>query len=103
MMMPGERSLSYVIGQYPAHYHAERNHQDLANQCLALAPGLGSRSGQVGRRDRFGGSLSYYYRDVALLFNHTMAWRSSLSPNRLPCYPSYCDQVRHGRRRRPAV
>jgi hypothetical protein len=28
-------------------------------------PGLGSHSGQVGRRERLGGVLSYYYRDVA--------------------------------------
>jgi putative transposase len=31
MVMLGERSLYYVVQQYLAHYHAERNHQGLGN------------------------------------------------------------------------
>jgi len=65
MVMLGERALSYVIHQYLAHYHAERNHQGLGNQLIAPEPGIGSRSGQVRRRKRLGGLLSYYYRDAA--------------------------------------
>jgi putative transposase len=65
MVMVGAPALSYVIHQYLAHYHAERNHQGLANQLIAPEPGLGSRSGPVRRRERFGGLLRYYYRDAA--------------------------------------
>src|SRR3989442_10669513 len=35
MVMLGERSLSYAIHQYVSHYHAERNHQGIANQRIA--------------------------------------------------------------------
>jgi len=63
--MLGEQALSYAIQQYLAHYHTERNHQGLANQLIAPESNLGSHSGQVRRRDRLGGLLSYYYRDTA--------------------------------------
>jgi hypothetical protein len=63
--MLGERSLYYVISQYLAHYHTERHHQGLGNQLIALEPDLGSSRGQVKRRERLGGLLSYYYRDAA--------------------------------------
>jgi transposase InsO family protein len=65
MVMLGERSLHHVISQYLAHYHAERNHQGLANQLIAPESNLGSHSGPVRRRDRLGGLLRYYYRDAA--------------------------------------
>src|SRR6266446_5356273 len=65
MVILGERALYYTIQQYLVHYHAERNHQGLTNQLIAPEPGLGSRSGQVRRRERLGGLLSYYYRDAA--------------------------------------
>ena len=63
--MLGERSLHRMISQYLAHDHAERNHQGLANQLIAPESDLGSHSGQVRRRDRLGGLLSYYSRDAA--------------------------------------
>jgi hypothetical protein len=65
ILIVGERSLSYVIRQYLVHYHAERNHQGLDNQLIAPASDSGSHSGQVRRRARLGGLLSYYYRDAA--------------------------------------
>src|SRR5215468_314711 len=65
MILLGEHALSYAIHQYLIHYHTERNHQGLANQRIAPEPDLGSHSGQVRRRDRLGGVLRYYYRDVA--------------------------------------
>src|SRR5919205_1158070 len=34
IILLGERSLYYVIEQYLAHYHAERNHQGLGNQLI---------------------------------------------------------------------
>jgi putative transposase len=60
-----ERALYYIIHQYVSHYHAERNHQGLDNRLIAPASGVGSHSGQVRRRERLGGLLRYYYRDVA--------------------------------------
>jgi hypothetical protein len=65
MVMLGEQALAYVIHQYLAHYHTERNHQGLGNQLIVPEPDLGSHSGQVRRRDRLDGLLSYYYRDAA--------------------------------------
>jgi putative transposase len=65
MVLLGERSLSYAIQQYLAHYHHERNHQGLGNQRIAPEPEGGRQGGAVVRRDRLGGLLSYYYRDAA--------------------------------------
>jgi putative transposase len=65
MLMLGERSLHYVIQQYLIHYHTERNHHGLGNQLLAPVSDLRSHNGQVRRRKRLGGLLSYYYRDAA--------------------------------------
>jgi putative transposase len=65
MVLLGERALYYAIQQYLAHYHTERNHQGLANQLITPEPDLGSHSGQVRRRDRLGGLLSYYHREAA--------------------------------------
>ena len=61
----GEHALYYTIQQYLAHYHAERNHQGLANQLITPETALQSHSGQVRCRDRLGGLLRYYYRDAA--------------------------------------
>jgi transposase InsO family protein len=65
MLLLSERSLSYVIQQYLAHYHTERNHQGFGNQCIAPEPTLSHQGGAVVRRYRLGGLLSYYYRDTA--------------------------------------
>jgi putative transposase len=65
MVILGERALYYAIQQYLAHYHTERNHQGLGNQLITPEPDIGSRSGQVRRRKRLGGLLSYYYREAA--------------------------------------
>ena len=65
IVMVGKRSLSYVLQQYLTHYHAERNHQGLGNRLIAPASNFESHHGQVRRRARLGGLLSYYYRDAA--------------------------------------
>ncbi len=65
MLLLGERSLHYVLQQYLAHYHTERNHQGLENQLIAAAPGLDHHRGQVVRQERLGGLLSYYHREAA--------------------------------------
>src|SRR5258705_3146097 len=65
MVMLGERSLSYAIQQYLAHYHHERNHQGLDNQRIAPEPEHNDQGGAVVRRDRLGWLLRYYYREAA--------------------------------------
>ena len=65
MVMLGERSLYYAIQQYLAHYHHERNHQGLDNQRIALEPEHNDQGGAVVPRDRLGGLLRYYDREVA--------------------------------------
>ncbi len=61
----GEGSLRYAIHHYMTHYHSERNHQGLNNQLIAPEPGIGGQIGEVRRRERLGGLLSYYYREAA--------------------------------------
>ena len=61
----GEASLRYTLTQYLAHYHTERNHQGLHNQLIAPEPRVGEPTGQVVRRERLSGMLSYYYREAA--------------------------------------
>ena len=65
MVILGEHVMYYTIQQYLAHYHAERNHQGLANQLITPEADLQSHSGQVRRCERLGGLLRYYYRDAA--------------------------------------
>ena len=64
MILIGEGSLRRAVEQFCQHYHRERNHQGLENKIIE--PEFGSvEEGQVGCRERLGGLLRYYYRDVA--------------------------------------
>ena len=65
MIMIGEASLRHVIRSYLVHSHTERNHQGLDNQLIAPEPEVGGQTGQVMRRERLGGLLSYYHREAA--------------------------------------
>src|SRR2546428_2826825 len=65
MVMLGECALYYAIQQYLAHYHYERNHQGLDNHLIAREEGVGCPTGQVVRRQRLGGLISYYHRAAA--------------------------------------
>jgi putative transposase len=57
----GERRLRHVVGQFVAHYHAERNHQGLGNELIApqSTPNGGT---SFCCRERRGGLLRYYHR-----------------------------------------
>ena len=57
-----EESLRTAIQNFIAHYHAERNHQGLANQLISPEPDHLNNPGEVQRRQRLGGMLNYYYR-----------------------------------------
>ena len=64
MIFMGEASLCYALNQYLSHYHVERNHQGLDNQLIAPESEVGEQTGQVHRRERLCGMLSYYYREA---------------------------------------
>jgi hypothetical protein len=68
LILLGESSLENALHQFMAHYHNERNHQGLNN----LIPFPRKKvitdeatSGPIGRRDRLGGLLKFYYREAA--------------------------------------
>jgi len=65
MIFLGEDSLRYAMHHYLTHHHQERNHQGLENQLIAPEPVVGGHMGEVRRRERLGGLLSYYYREAA--------------------------------------
>jgi putative transposase len=60
----GEGHLRRVVGEYLAHYHGERNHQDLDNVLLMGTPAANA-NGRVLRRERLGGLLNYYHHIAA--------------------------------------
>jgi hypothetical protein len=65
MIFVGRSSLRHAITQYLSHYHCERNHQGLGNQLLIPSGVMGELAVPVKRRERLGGMLSYYHREVA--------------------------------------
>ena len=65
MIIFGERSLRRVINEYIAHYHAERNHQGLANRLLDSTHTSESMDDPIQHEERLGGMLNYYYREAA--------------------------------------
>ena len=65
MILFGEESLRAVISNFVSHYHAERNHQGLANRLISPDAGHVGNVGPVQRRQRLGGMLNYYYRTAA--------------------------------------
>ena len=65
MIFFGEESLRSAIQNFVAHYHAERNHQGLANQLISPEAVHLDNAGKVQRRQRLGGMLNYYYRAAA--------------------------------------
>jgi transposase InsO family protein len=63
MIFLGRESLVRAITEYAAHYHEERSHQGIGNVLLSGAEPQGE--GIVGARERLGGLLHYYQRQVA--------------------------------------
>ena len=47
------------------HYHFERHHQGLGNRLILRDSAHVESNGEIRRRERLGGMLNYYYRDVA--------------------------------------
>jgi putative transposase len=61
----GERHLRSVLREFVDHYHAERNHQGLANLIPFPSRDSFTAVGRVRRRQRLGGLLSFYERIAA--------------------------------------
>ena len=59
----GEGHLRWVIEEFVAHPHHERNHEGPENQIIDFEPGLAS--GDIQCRERLGSLLNYYYREAA--------------------------------------
>jgi hypothetical protein len=60
----GEDHLRMAVREYLAHYLGERNHQGLNNLLIAPNPAA-DQKGCVERKQRLGGTLSYYFRGAA--------------------------------------
>jgi putative transposase len=58
-------SLRRAVADYMSHYHAERNHQCLANQLIQTSAAATASRGAIHRRARLGGKLNFYYRKAA--------------------------------------
>jgi hypothetical protein len=61
----GERSLRRALSDYLDYFHAERNHQGKGNVLLFPRVNDRQREGPVQCRERLGGLLRYYHREVA--------------------------------------
>ncbi len=65
MILLGERSLRRALREYSAHYLSERNHQGVDNQLLESSNVVAFPTEPVQHRERLGGMLSFYHREVA--------------------------------------
>jgi putative transposase len=65
MIFFGEDHLRLAVREYLAHYHTERNHQGLKNALISPARTTANVTGRVERKERLGGTLSYYFRNAA--------------------------------------
>ena len=65
MIFFGEKPLRRAVAAYLEHYHAERNHQGLANRIIEPADQIVQTVGQLQCREWLGGMLRYYYRKAA--------------------------------------
>ncbi|MEZ6145641.1 MAG: hypothetical protein R3B91_09555 [Planctomycetaceae bacterium] len=52
-------------GSGAAHYHAERNHQELCSQLIVMQDEGVNSAGEVKLSERLGGLLRYYHRRAA--------------------------------------
>ncbi len=67
MVFFGEASLRHAVVKYTEHYHLERAHQGRENRLLfpKHADKDCPRDGPVQCRERLGGLLKFYYKEVA--------------------------------------
>ncbi len=60
-----EQHLRKLLCDYQNHYHMERNHQGLGNRLIKPSADVISLDRPVGKLERLGGLLNYYYREAA--------------------------------------
>ena len=61
----GEAHLRRAVSEYIVHYHAERNHQGLANNLIKPGPTPANTNGAIQKRQRLGGLLNVYHQKFA--------------------------------------
>lgn len=64
MIIFGEPMLRYLVKEYIAHYHNERNHQGIGN-VIPIPDDRLQQAGKVMKVERLGGLLSFYHRSAA--------------------------------------
>ena len=62
---PDKIILVRALREFTAHYHGERNHQGIDNNIIEPGSEVGRKEGDIHRRERLRGMLSYYYRQAA--------------------------------------
>jgi putative transposase len=66
LILFGEVALRRALNEYVEHYHRERNHQGKGNVLLIPSSSQNHRCvGPIRCRERLGGMLKYYHREVA--------------------------------------
>ena len=67
LILFGEASLRRALREYSIHHHHERNHQGKGSVLLFPAVRTSTRAegGPIGCRERLGGLLKCYHREVA--------------------------------------
>jgi hypothetical protein len=65
MIFVEQGSLRRAVAEYIDYYHAERNHQGLANRLIHVPKAASSNVGAIYRRPRLGGMLNSCYRKAA--------------------------------------
>ena len=65
LVLLGEHQLQTAVREFVAHYHLERNHQGLDNQLIEPRASPANDNGEVHRKRRLGGLLSFYERRAA--------------------------------------
>jgi transposase InsO family protein len=65
MILFSEAQIRRAVLEYVTHYHEERPHQGLENRLITASTTAANTDGEVQRRARLGGLLSYYHREAA--------------------------------------
>ena len=64
LILFGEASLRRALAQFGAHFHGERNHQGKGNVILFPSDESAKEDAPIRCRERLGGLLKFYYREV---------------------------------------
>ena len=65
LILFGEKSLCHALREYVVYHHHERNHQGKENLLFPASDQLHQSERKVRSRERLGGLLRFYHREVA--------------------------------------